>query len=87
LGTGQRSHGNIAATLRSGLAQHLEITPPEQHPAIRARVAALRKQGEALAYLKEVAALVQSARAQAGVRRSARVRLHTRPRREGSAPR
>lgn len=75
-------HGNIAATLRSGLAQHLEITPPEQHSTIRARVAALRTQGEALAYLQEVAALVQSARAKAGVRRSSRVRFHARLRRE-----
>jgi phospholipase C len=67
-------HGNIAATLRSGLVQHLEVTPPEQHAAVRARVAALRTQGEALAYLKDVAALVEAARARRGVHRSPRVR-------------
>lgn len=67
--------GLMAGTIRSGLAQHLEVTPPAEHDAIRARVGALRTQGEALDYLKEVHALVQAARQQAGVRRSARVRM------------
>ena len=79
-------HGNIAATLRSGLAQHLEVTPPEHHPAVRAQVAALRTQGDALAYLKEVAVLVQAARARAGVHRSPRVRQNVRRRPSGLVP-
>ncbi len=69
------THGTLALTLRSALVQHLEVTPPAEHENIKARVSALRARGEALAYLKEVAALVQQARAAAGVRRSATVRV------------
>lgn len=67
-------NGNIAGAIRGGLNQHLQLTPPEQHAAIRARVQALQTQGEALEYLKEVDALVQQARAKAGVTRSPTVR-------------
>ncbi|TKB92083.1 MAG: hypothetical protein E8D40_07930, partial [Nitrospira sp.] len=63
--------GRIAATVASGLAQHLEIAPPSEHAAIIARVNALRTRGEALEYLKEVHGLVkiarQKTRAQRGI--------------------
>lgn len=68
--------GRIAATIASGLAQHLEVTPPFEHEAIIARVDALRMRGEALEYLKEVHVLVKAARQKAGVQRSASVRVH-----------
>jgi phospholipase C len=68
--------GRIAATVASGLAQHLEVAPPSEHKVIVARVKALRTRGEALKYLKEVYVLVKAARQRAGVRRSASVRLH-----------
>jgi phospholipase C len=68
--------GMVAATVASGLAQHLEVAPPGEHEAIKARVNALRTHGEALAYLKEVYVLVNAARQRAGVRRSATVRVH-----------
>lgn len=68
--------GMVAANVASGLAQHLEVAPAAEHPAIIARVDALRTQGEALAYLKEVYVLVQAARQRAGVRRSPTVREH-----------
>jgi phospholipase C len=68
--------GRIAATLWSGLAQHLEVAPRSEHDAIRARVDAMQTQGEALEYLKEVYVLVKAARQKAGVKRSATVRIH-----------
>ena len=68
--------GVIAATIRSGLAQQLEVAPPSEHEAIASRVNALRTHGEALEYLKEVYVLVQAARQRAGVRPSASVRVH-----------
>jgi phospholipase C len=68
--------GVIAATIASGLAQHLEVAPPSEHEAIVARVNALRTHGEALEYLKEVYVLAQAARQRAGVQRSASVRVH-----------
>jgi phospholipase C len=68
--------GLIAGTVNSGLVQHLEVTPESEHPAILARVKSLRTHGDALAYLKEVAVLVEQARLKAGVRRSAMVRRH-----------
>ncbi|MBL8539442.1 MAG: phosphoesterase, partial [Betaproteobacteria bacterium] len=68
--------GRIAATLASGLAQHLEVTPPFEHATIIARVDALRTRAEALEYLKEVHVLVKAARQKAGVQRSASVRAH-----------
>ena len=67
--------GMVAATVASGLAQHLEVAPEAEHPAIVARVEALQDQGEALEYLKEVHALVHDARHRAGVVRSATVRV------------
>lgn len=68
--------GRIAATIASGLAQHLEVAPPSEHEAIVTRVNALRTRGEALGYLKEVYVLVKTARQRAGVQRSASVRVH-----------
>jgi phospholipase C len=68
--------GVIAATIRSGLTQHLEVAPPSEHEAITSRVNALRTYGEALEYLKEVYLLAKAARQRAGVRRSASVRVH-----------
>ena len=62
--------------IASGLAQHLEVTPPSEHEAIIARVDALQTRGEALEYLKEVYVLVKAARQRAGVRRSASVLMH-----------
>ena len=68
--------GLIAGVVSSGLAQHLEVTPATEHPAIRERVKSLRTHGDALAYLKQVAVLVKEARQKAGVQRSATVRPH-----------
>lgn len=68
--------GSIAMVVRSGLAQHLEVTPVSEHAAIRERVKSLRTNGEALEYLKEVAVLVKQARQKAGVQQSATVRRH-----------
>jgi phospholipase C len=68
--------GMVAATVASGLAQHLEVTPQSEHPAIIDRVKALQTRGEALEYLKEVHVLVQAARQRAGIQRSATVRIH-----------
>lgn len=67
-------NGNIAATLASGMSQHLEITSPTEHEAIRQRVINIKTQQEALEYLKEVAELVKLARARAGITRSSSVR-------------
>ena len=68
--------GRLAATVASGLAQHLEVAPPSEHEAIKSRVNALRTRAEALDYLKEVYVLVKAARQRAGVQRSASVRVH-----------
>jgi hypothetical protein len=67
--------GMVAATVASGLAQHLEVAPSAEHQAIKARVEALKTQGEALEYLKEVYAIVKAARQRAGVQKSASVRV------------
>ncbi|WP_426528828.1 alkaline phosphatase family protein [Bradyrhizobium sp. McL0615] len=66
--------GMIDEVVQSGLVQHIEVTPPSEHPAIRERVKSLRTHGDALEYLKEVADLVKLARQKAGVRRSPTVR-------------
>src|SRR5262245_21331810 len=71
---GDDPHGTLGLAVRSGLAQHLEVAPPAEHEAIRARVRALKTRAEALQYLKYVAAAVKDARARAGVRRSPTVR-------------
>jgi hypothetical protein len=59
----------VAATIASGLAQHLEVAPRSEHQAIIARVEALQTRGEALEYLKEVHALVQAAKPAAALQR------------------
>jgi phospholipase C len=56
------SEGMAASTLNSALAQHLEVTPAEQHAAITARVRSLRTHADAFAYLKEVEQLVREKR-------------------------
>ena len=61
---------------RRALAQHLELTPESEHPAIIARVDALQTRGEALEYLKEVYVLVQAAKQRAGIQRRANVLIH-----------
>jgi phospholipase C len=68
--------GRVAATVASGLAQHLEVAPQSEHAAIIARVDAMQTRGEALEYLKEVNGLMQAARQRAGIQRSATVRVH-----------
>jgi phospholipase C len=68
--------GLIAATIASGLAQHLEIAPPSEHEDIIARVDELRTRQEAVDYLKEVDALVREAKQKAGIEQTPTVRLH-----------
>ena len=59
--------GNKAALLHSAVVQHLQVAPPEQHAAIRARVQLLKTNADAFAYLKEVEQLVRAKRVQAGL--------------------
>ncbi len=66
--------GLLAATVRSGLNQHLELAPPSEHDAIIARVESLETHEEALQYLKEVDLLIKAARQRAGVVQSASIR-------------
>ena len=61
------SPGRVETTIHSAVVQHLQVTPAEQHEAIRARVRLLKTRGEAVAYLKEVEALVREKRVQAGL--------------------
>jgi hypothetical protein len=50
--------------LHAALVQHLRLVPPEQHPAIIARVSSIRTRGEAVAYVTEVDQLVRLKRKQ-----------------------
>ncbi|MEH2560177.1 hypothetical protein V1286_007706 [Bradyrhizobium algeriense] len=59
--------GVAASTLNSALVQHLEVTPPEQHAVIRARVKLIRTHADAFAYLEEVKRLVDAKRVEAGL--------------------
>ena len=59
-------HGNVAALIRSALAQHLKVTPPAEHPAIVAEAKQLKTHAEVLAYLQKVRLLVTKARATPG---------------------
>jgi phospholipase C len=59
--------GLVEATIHSAVVQHLQVTPAEQHEAIRARARLLKTRGEAVAYLNEVEALVRQKRVQAGL--------------------
>jgi phospholipase C len=63
-----RQPGLVAATIHSAAVQHLQITPPEQHAAIRARVSQLKTRGDAAAYLNEVESLLRDKRRKAAVR-------------------
>ena len=58
--------GMAPSTLNSALAQHLEVTPAEQHAAIRARVKLIRTHADAFTYLEEVKQLVRAKRIEAG---------------------
>jgi phospholipase C len=49
------TNGNLAGFLHVALRVELQMAPPEQHPAILARVGQLRTRGEALAYIEEMA--------------------------------
>jgi phospholipase C len=60
-------HGNLAAVLRSAVAQHLEVTPAAERPAVVARARAIQTQGELLEYMKEVQVRVAAAKAAAGI--------------------
>lgn len=68
-------HGTLALALRSAVVQHLEVTPPAEHDAIKAWFGSLTTRADALAYLKDVVAVVERARAKAGIRQSATVRV------------
>jgi len=48
-------HSNLAGFVHVALRIHLQMTPPEEHPAILAHVAALTTRGDALAYLEDIA--------------------------------
>ena len=67
---------NYTALIHSAVAQHLEVAPEGERKEIIARALALKTQAELLAYMKEVHALVQTARAKAGIKHSASVRVH-----------
>lgn len=59
------SHGNVVAVVHAAAVSHLEVTPPEQHAAIRVRVSEIRTHAEAFEYVKEVEQLMDAARAKA----------------------
>ena len=56
-------HGNLAALIHRAVIEDLEVSPPEQHAAIRARAPQLRTRADVFAYLKEVEQKVEAARA------------------------
>jgi hypothetical protein len=45
---GTVDHGNLPAFLRAAMRRDLALSPPEQHPAIRARIRSIRTRGEAV---------------------------------------
>jgi phospholipase C len=55
------TNGNLAGFLHVALRVELQMAPPEQHPAILARVGQLRTRGAALAYIEEMAARLNAA--------------------------
>jgi phospholipase C len=60
-------HGNLAALIHGAVVQHLEVAP-DQREAILARARQLQTRADALAYMKEVYALVRAERVKAGRR-------------------
>lgn len=48
--------GNLAGFVHIAMRTHLEVAPPEERPAILARVAAMRTRGEARDYVHDIAA-------------------------------
>jgi phospholipase C len=59
--------GNLPGFLGAALQSDLDLSPPVEHDAIRARVAAIKTKAQAKAYMDEVRAKVKFARA--GVRK------------------
>lgn len=58
--------GNIPGFLHVAMVQDLQMSPPAQHPAIKAEVAAIQTRGQAGQYLQKVSGKLQASRA-AGV--------------------
>lgn len=54
--------GNIPGFLHVAMVQDLQMSPPAQHPAIKARVASIRTRGQAAQYMREVSSKLQTAR-------------------------
>ena len=67
----------IAATIASGLAQHLEVAPPCEHEAIIARVNALQTRGRGAGVLEGGLRSRASRQTERWCQRSASVRAHT----------
>jgi len=59
------SDGNVPAVVHAALRQELEVSPPEQRPAILARAAAIKTRQQAAQYLDAVRAKVRGVRAAA----------------------
>jgi hypothetical protein len=53
-------HNNLAALIHRAVIEDLEVSPPEQHAAIRARVPQLRTRADVFAYVKEVEQKVEA---------------------------
>jgi phospholipase C len=54
--------GNLPGIVHAALRQDLELSPPEQHQGIIARVGAIKKRSEAIQYMTEVRTKVAAAR-------------------------
>jgi phospholipase C len=59
------NEGNMPAVIHSAMAQDLELSSPEDRPAIIARVAALRTREDALRYMADVQKKIRPHRARA----------------------
>jgi phospholipase C len=60
------NEGNLPAVVQSAMRQDLELSPPEERPAIINRVANLQTRADALAYMAEVQQKVRTVRPHAG---------------------
>ena len=56
-------HSNLAGFLQIALDTQLEMTPPEEHPAILEHVSSLTTRGDALAYIDDIATKLNEATA------------------------
>jgi phospholipase C len=54
--------GNVPGFLHVAMVQDLKVSPPEQHPAIKTRVASIQTRGQAAQYMQEVRTKLQAAR-------------------------